>query len=353
MGFWDRLKSQFIEILEWVDPTRETLVYKFPVYANEIKSGAKLTVRESQAAVFVNEGRVADVFQPGMHELRTSNMPILSTLLGWKYGFESPFKADVYFVNTRLFTGQKWGTQNPIIVRDPEIGPVRLRAFGTFTFRVADPGKLIKNIAGTDPLFTADEITGQLRNFMVARFADFTASAKVPLFDLASQYDELGEGGRKKIGADLADYGIEVPTFLVENISVPPEVEAAIDKRGQIQVTGDLNRFVQYQTGQAIADAAKNPGAAGDAMGLGAGFVMAQQMAHAVAAGAGQGAAAAPVGAVGPGVACACGARNPAGARFCSACGRPVAGARFCSKCGVEAAPGAKFCAGCGTALPA
>lgn len=342
MGLWDRIKGQFIEIIEWVDPSRETIVYKFPVYANEIKMGAKLTVRESQAAVFVNQGRIADVFPPGMYELQTQNMPILSTLMGWKYGFESPFKADIFFVNTRQFTDQKWGTQNPIIVRDPELGPVRLRAFGSYTFRVSDPGKLIRHVAGTDPLFQADEISGQLRNFTVSRFSDFVASAKIALYDLAQQYDELGDGGRKKINQDFSEYGIEITSFLVENVSVPPEVEAMIDKRGQMNIVGNLDQYQKFQTAQAIGDAAKNPsGGAGEGMGMGMGFAMAQQMVQGMNKG---GAAPGPAVQM---VICGCGGPNNPGSAFCSTCGKPL-GASACPKCQAKLAAGAKFCSGCG-----
>lgn len=339
MGLWDRIKGQFIEVIEWVDASRETIVYKFPVYANEIKMGAQLTVRESQAAVFVNQGRIADVFPPGMYALQTQNMPILSTLMGWKYGFESPFKADVYFVNTRQFIDQKWGTQNPIIVRDPELGPVRLRAFGSYTFRVSDPGKLIRHVAGTDPLFQADEINTQLRNFVVSRFSDFLASAKVALYDLSTHYDEFGDGGRKKINQDFAEYGIDVSSFLVENISVPPEVEAAIDKRGQMGVIGNLDQYQKFQTAQAIGDAAKNPGGAGEGLGMGMGFAMAQQMASQMAPGK-----AAPV----QMIICACGGSSNPGSAFCSACGKPL-GMLACPKCHAKLAAGAKFCSACGS----
>ena len=246
MAFWNRLKSQFIEIIDWVDESRDVLVYKFPVYANEIKMGAKLTVRESQNAVFFNKGQVADVFAPGMYSLRTDNLPILSTLMGWVHGFESAFKCDVYFVTMRHITDQKWGTQHPLIVRDPEIGPVRVRAFGSFTFRVVDPAKLIRRVAGTDPLFTVDEVNSQLRNFVVTRFADFIASSKIPLFDLTAQFNEIGEGARKHINADFDEYGIEMPKFLVESISVPPEVEKALDKRAQMGVIGNLDQYTAH-----------------------------------------------------------------------------------------------------------
>lgn len=340
MGLWDRIKSQFIEIIEWVDDSHDILVYKFPVYANEIKMGAKLTVREGQNAVFVNEGRVADVFPPGMYTLSTQNMPVLSTLMGWKYGFESPFKSDIYFVSIKEFTDQKWGTQHPVIVRDPEIGPVRLRAFGSFTFRLTDPAKLIRKITGTNPLFTVEGISGQLKNFAVTRFADYIASAKIPLFDLTSQYNEMGDGARSVLSNDFGDYGIEIPRFLVENVSVPPEVEKALDARSQMNVVGNLDQYTKFQTAQAISEAAANPGGmAGAGVGMGAGFAMGQQMVSAMQAGA------APA-ATGP--TCAAGHRNAPGAKFCGECGGKI-GPALCAKCGGALAAGSKFCSGCGT----
>ena len=280
MGIWDKLTHELVDIVEWTDDSRDTLVYRFPRYNNEIKYGAKLTVREGQVAVFVNEGKIADVYQPGMYTLQTENMPILSTLRGWKYGFSSPFKAEVYFVATRIFTDAKWGTKNPIMLRDPEFGMVRLRAFGNFTYRASDPAVLLKNIVGTDSRFTVDELGDQLRDMLVSRFAAALGESKVAALDLASHQDEVAKLLITRLKDDFAPFGLEVVTLAIENISMPPEVEAAMDKRTSMGVIGNLSAYTQFQAANAIADAAKNPGGgAGATMGLGAGFAMGNQMA--------------------------------------------------------------------------
>lgn len=285
MGLMDKIRGEFIDIIEWTDDSRDTLVYRFDRHDNEIKMGAKLTVRESQAAVFINKGQVADVFAPGMHELKTDNLPILTTLNGWKYGFHSPFKAEVYFVNTRQFTDLKWGTKNPITLRDPEFGPVRLRAFGTFVMRVKDPGLFVKEIAGTDAHFTADDIVGQLRNMIVSRFSDILGESKIPVLDMAGNYDELGVFITGKLKEDVLTFGLELSKLLVENISLPPEVEAELDKRSSMGVIGDLAKYTQYQTAKAIEKAAENPsGLAGGGLGMGMGFAMANQMSQSLGA---------------------------------------------------------------------
>ncbi|MHC4949267.1 MAG: SPFH domain-containing protein [Planctomycetota bacterium] len=283
MSIWDKLKGELVDIIEWLDPSRDTVVFRFERYGNEIKYGAKLVVREGQAAVFVNEGRIADVFEPGTYRLETRNLPILATLLGWKHGFESPFKSEVYFVSTRRFTDLKWGTMNPIMLRDAEFGPVRLRAFGTYVVRVSDPGKFIQEIVGTDGHFTTDEITEQLRNMIVARFADILGESRIPVLDLAANYDELGQFITDRISGGFGNYGLEITKMLVENISLPPAVEEALDKRSSMGVIGDLSRYTQYQTAEAMREAAANPsGTAGAGMGMGMGFAMANQMAQAM-----------------------------------------------------------------------
>lgn len=280
MGLFEKLKAEFIDIVEWLDDgSRDTLIYRFPRYHNEIKNGAKLTVRESQVAVFVSEGQIADVFKPGMYSLETRNLPILATLKGWKYGFNSPFKAEVYFVNTRQFNDRKWGTKNPVMMRDPEFGPIRLRAFGTYAMRVADPVGVIREISGTSGHFTAEDITDQLRNIIITRFTDAMAEARIPAMDMATQYDELSKLVKEKISPEFEQYGLELTKLLVENISFPPEVEAAIDKRSSMGVIGNLNQYMQYQTANSIPDAARNPGGiASGGIGLGMGFAAAQQM---------------------------------------------------------------------------
>lgn len=279
MGLWAKLKGELIDIVEWLDPSSNTLVYRFERYNNEIKYGAKLVVRPGQACVFVNMGQIADVFQPGMYTLETKNLPILSTLLGWKYGFNSPFKCEAYFVSTRKFTDNKWGTKNPIMMRDPEFGPVRLRAFGTYAFSVVEPAKLVTAVTGTEASFTTDEISEQLRNLIVARFADLLGKARVPILELAANQNEMGGKITQQMSAEFQEqYGIQVHTLVVENISLPPEVEAAMDKRSSIGIIGNMNQYTQFQAANALTDAAKNPGMPGGTMGMGLGLLMAGQM---------------------------------------------------------------------------
>lgn len=281
MAFWkDFIKSELIDIVEFLDPSNDTLVHRFQRHDNEIKSGAKLVVRPGQTAVFVNEGQIADVFGPGTHTLVTQNLPILSTLKGWKYGFDSPFKAEVYFVSMTQYTDRKWGTKNPVMMRDPEFGPVRIRAFGTYAIKVAEPAKLVVEVAGTNAHFTVDGITDQLRNLIVSRFTDALGEGKIPVLDLAGNYDELGATLTGRISPEFAAYGIELTKVLVENISLPEEVERMLDKRSSMGVLGNMQQYTQFQAANAIEQAARNPGGgvAGDAMGLGLGFAMANQM---------------------------------------------------------------------------
>ncbi|MBU1719732.1 MAG: SPFH domain-containing protein, partial [Bacteroidetes bacterium] len=279
MGLFSKIKGEFIDIIEWLDPSNDIMVHRFERYHNEIKNGAKLTVRESQVAVFVNEGQVADVFQPGMHELTTNNLPILSTLKGWKYGFNSPFKAEVYFINTKNFTDNKWGTKNPVMMRDADFGVIRMRAFGNYALKVGDPVKFIREIAGTDGKFTTDEITEQLRNVIITRFTDSIAESKIPALDLAANYDEMSKLVMDKVQPEFEEYGLKLTKFLVENISLPPEVEKAIDKRSSMGVIGNLGAYAQFQAAESMEAAAKNPGGgASDGIGMGMGFAMANQM---------------------------------------------------------------------------
>ncbi|HIJ85355.1 MAG TPA: SPFH domain-containing protein [Magnetococcales bacterium] len=279
MGFFSKIAGEFIDIIEWTDDSADTLVYRFERYDNEIKYGAQLVVRAGQHALFVNEGQLADGFNPGLYTLETRNIPVLTTLKGWKYGFSSPFKAEVYFVSLRTFTDLKWGTKNPIILRDPEFGPVRLRGFGSFSIRVADPGKLVAAVVGTDGRFTLDEITEQLRSLFVSRFADALAESRIPLLDLSTQYDELGVMLQKRIGPEFQEYGLELAKPLVENISLPEEVEKMLDKRTSMGMIGDLGAFNRFQTAVAMEKAAENPGQAGGMMGMGIGMAMGQQAA--------------------------------------------------------------------------
>ncbi len=298
MALFDKIRGEFIDIIEWTDSSADTIVYRFGRHDNEIKMGARLTVREAQKAIFVNKGQIADVFEPGMYTLETDNLPILSTLMGWRHGFHSPFKAEVYFVNMRRFTDLKWGTKHPITLRDAEFGPVRLRAFGTYVMRVSDPQVLLREIVGTDGHFTTGEITDQLRNLIVSRFADVLAESKIPVLDLAANYEELGQFVTERIKQEFTNYGLELTTMLVENISLPPTVEEALDKRTSMGAIGDLHKYTQFQAANAMEEAAKNPGGmAGGGMGMGMGFAMANQMGQAMAD---QGAAPPPLPQSGP-----------------------------------------------------
>ena len=283
MGLIDKIRGEFIDIIEWLDDSRDTFVWRFPRHDNEIKMGAQLVVRESQTAVFVNEGAVADVFTPGTYTLETENMPILSTLKGWKYGFHSPFKAEVYFVTTRLFTDMKWGTQNPLIVRDPAYGPVRLRAFGAYAARVSDARKLVTELSGTDPQFRTEEIQEYLRQTLVARLGVVLGDAAISVVDLAAHEGELGLRVAGQLTEEFAPIGIEVPKFVIENFSLPPEVEAALDKRTEMAIVGDLDAYTRFQSANAVADAARNPGGAGEGVGLGVGLAVGQRMAASLA----------------------------------------------------------------------
>jgi len=353
MSLIDKVKeaafNQFIEVIEWLDESKDTLLYRFPVAGQEIKNGAQLIVRESQAAVFVFEGQIGDVFAPGRYTIDGGNTPILSKLGAWKYGFNSPMKSEVYFVNTKQFTDMKWGTSNPIMLRDNDFGIVRLRAFGAYSLRVADPGEFIKEVAGTNAHFQTEDIDGQLKRAIVTEFSDALGELKIPALDLAAQYKEIGEAIRAKINEDFNAYGLEVTKFYVENISLPPEVEAAMDKRSSMGALGDAQKYMQFQAADALRDAAQNEGGgAGLGAGLGAGFAVGGQMANAFGTGpqsdGGSGGQAA-------GVACpSCDKQNTAGVKFCSDCGGKMEAAKVpCVKCGAELREGAKFCSECGS----
>jgi membrane protease subunit (stomatin/prohibitin family) len=278
MGIADFFKGELIDVIEWTDDSRDTLSFRFPDDDKAIKNGAQLIVRESQVAQFVYLGAFGDTFPPGKHSLTTDNIPILTKLASWKYGFNSPFKADVYYVITRLFTGNKWGTSNPVMLRDADFGVVRVRAFGTYDFRIVDPKVFLREVAGSDHNFRLDEFGDTMRSRIVSLFTDAIASAKVPVLDVASRYGELGEALLPMINpAVTAKYGLEITSFIVENVSVPPEVEEAVDKRASMTAIGNLNDYVKYQMGQGMQSGAGG-GAAGTAAELAMGFGLAQQM---------------------------------------------------------------------------
>ncbi|MBU2943057.1 SPFH domain-containing protein [Shimia thalassica] len=281
MGIFDFLTGEFIDVIHWVDDTRDTLVWRFEREGHEIKYGAKLTVRESQSAVFVHEGQLADVFTPGLYMLETNNMPVMTTLQHWDHGFKSPFKSEIYFVSTTRFGNLKWGTKNPIICRDPEFGPVRLRAFGTYAIRVVDPARFLTEIVGTDGEFTMDEISFQIRNIIVQEFSRVIAGSGIPVLDMAANTADLSKLITAEISGTLAEYGLSMPEFYIENISLPPAVEAAMDKRTSMGIVGDLGRYTQFSAAEAMTAAAQTPNSGmGAGMGMGVGMAMAQQMAN-------------------------------------------------------------------------
>ena len=281
MGLFDKLRAELIDIIEWIDDSRHTLVWRFPRYHNQIKNGAQLIVRPGQLAVFVHRGELGDVFEPGNYKLTTDNLPILSTLAGWKYGFDSPFKSEVYFVSTRQITDLKWGTPNPIMLRDPDFGPIRIRAFGNYTLKAIDARALLTELVGTDGEFDSDEVTELLRSIIGSAFADLIGESQVAALDLAAKYSEFSEQLRENVCERIDDeYGLEIPQLYIVNISLPEAVEKAMDTRTSMGVIGDMNKFQQFQMGNAMMAAAENPagGGATEGMGLGMGFAMANRM---------------------------------------------------------------------------
>lgn len=282
MGIFDTIKeklsNEFIDIIEWLDYTDDTICHRFERYQNEIKNNAKLIVREGQTAVFINEGQLADVFKPGTYTLNTQNLPILTTLKGWKYGFDSPFKAEVYFVNTHLFTDEKWGTKNPITLSDERFGLVEIRAFGTYAFKINDPGKFIIDIVGTDNNFTNFEINEHLKSLIATRFTDTVGKANLPIELYAANTTELSETCKEVMQPEFNSVGIALEKFYIENVSMPEDLKKEIFEYSRIDKL-DLDKLTKFKTAKAIEAAAANEGGtAGAGMGMGMGFVLAQQM---------------------------------------------------------------------------
>jgi len=280
MGIFDFLTGEFIDVIHWTDDTRDTMVWRFEREAHEIKYGAKLTVRTGQAAVFVHEGQLADVFTPGLYMLETNNMPVMTTLQHWDHGFKSPFKSEIYYVNTTRFNNLKWGTKNPIMLRDPEFGPTRIRAFGTYSVRVTDPAKFLTEIVGTDGEFTMDEISFQIRNIIVQAFTNTIAASGIAVLDMAANTADLGKLIAGAIADTVAQYGITIPELYVENISLPPAVEAALDSRTSRGLTGDLDAHMKFAAAEALRKGGEASGAMGAGLGAGMGMAMAGQMAQ-------------------------------------------------------------------------
>jgi len=348
MGFFSR--NLALKVIDWQDDTKNQIVYKYPMDGRKIFYGSKLTVRESQSAVFLNKGEIADIFEPGMYSLKTSTLPILSDLLGWPYGFKSPFMADVFFVNTKQFTNQKWGTTNPITMRDKDFGTIRIRAYGTYAFKVINPGTFLKELFGTNSTFTTEDITNYLRSMLVAGISDTIAESKIGALDLASNLMEFNKMAITNIQSSFEKLGLAVTNCVIENISFPESVEKAIDTRTSLGVLGDhMDTFVKYQSAEAIRDAAKNPGVSGLGTQMGTGIALGSMLKDSLST------PSQPTTTKSeqkPNKKCPkCGTECRPTAKFCRECGTKFTAKeeKFCPECGSKLSPTAKFCGECGT----
>ena len=341
MSLRDFLSKQFIDVIDWVEPGDGILAYRFPMQDREIQNGGKLTVRDSQMAVFVNEGRVADVFGPGLYTLNTNTLPILTYLMNWDKAFKSPFKSDVYYFSTRMQTDQHWGTQNPITIRDKEFGAVRLRAFGIYAYHILDAKVFYTKISGTRDTYTVGDLEGQLRNTIVGRITDTFASSQVPFLDMAANQVALGEKIVGQLKPGFVELGLSLDNFVVENLSLPDELQEILDQRIGMNMVGDMGRYTQYQVAQSIPVAAANEGGgtAGVGAGLGAGLAMGQAMMDAINTGS------APSGPEG-------GAPSSGSAAAGGAAAATSADSKFCLNCGKSIPKISKFCPNCGQAQP-
>jgi membrane protease subunit (stomatin/prohibitin family) len=328
MSLRDFIAKQWIDVIEWVEPEEGILAYRYPMQDREIQNGGKLTVRDSQAAVFVNEGKVADAFGPGLYILNTQTLPILTYLKNWDKAFKSPFKSDVYFFSTRIQTDQHWGTQNPITIRDKEFGAIRLRGFGIYSYHLSDSKSFYSKISGTRDTYRVADLEGQLRNTIIAKMTDAFAASQVPFLDMAANQGALAEKISETLKPSFTEYGLTLDTFVVENLSLPEELQKVLDQRISMNLLGDMGKFTQYQVAQSIPIAAGNEGggAVGMGAGLGAGVAMGQAMMDAV-----KKSTSAPAGGAAP-----------------AAAGTPAAETKFCSECGKPIPRNAKFCAECG-----
>ena len=347
MGLFSRIKKQMLKVVEWTDSSTDVMVYKFPLndrYA--LMKGSQLVVRESQEAIFVNEGKIADIFPAGRYELDTKNLPVLTKILSWKYAFETPFTGDIYYINTKQFTGLKWGTQNPVMMRDKDFGMIRLRGYGVYSFRVSDSETFMREVFGTMRSYSTLDIQDYLKKIIVSALTDSIAETEIPALDLARSYDEIGKFTQKKLGEKFSEYGLELTNLVIENLSLPEEVEKSMDTRTSMGVMGDkMGTFTQYQTAKAIGDAARNTsGGAGAGMGIGAGFGFGGLMAKTISD---------SVNTVSDKkeetLTCSkCGAEVKKGAKFCPECGQKMNATKTCAKCGAELKQNAKFCSECG-----
>ena len=341
------LSKQFIDVIQWTEPEDGILAYRYPMEDMEIQNGGKLTVRDSQLAVFVNEGRIADVFGPGLYTLSTQTLPILTYIMNWDKAFKSPFKSDVYYFSTRLQTNQRWGTATPITIRDKEFGAIRMRGYGIYTYKIADAQVFYQKVSGTRDMYRVAELEGQLRNTIVARMTDTFAQSSVPFLDMAANQQELGQKITDNLKPSFADLGISLEAFVVENISLPDELQKMLDQRISMNMLGDMNKYTQFQVAQSLPIAAGNEGGgvAGIGVGLGAGMAMAQSMVNAMKPGEQP----PPAGGGGPAAAPASGVPT-SGPGAPAAPAAPATGTKFCMNCGKSIPKGAKFCPECGGA---
>ena len=344
MGFF---KTNLLKSLEWVDNSTDTIVYKYPMDGRQIQYGSKLTVRESQVAVFLNKGKIADVFGPGMYTLQTSNLPIFTQLMSWGYGFKSPFYADVYFINTKQFTNERWGTSNPITMRDADFGTIRLRGYGTYAFRVKDAALFMKELFGTNSEFTTEDISSHLKSIIVSSISDTIAESKISALDIASNLIEFSKVATETLATSFANFGLELTKLVIENISFPEEVEKAIDTRSSMGVLSDkMDTFVKYQSANAIRDAANNQGMAGFGTQIGTGFALGEIVKESM-----RSSSKSEEKADDSKFCPSCGAANPRAAKFCVECGAKLAQKGKCPKCGAEISGKSKFCPDCGEKL--
>ena len=333
------LSKQFIDVIQWTEPEDGILAYRYPMEDMEIQNGGKLTVRDSQMAVFVNEGRIADVFGPGLYTLSTQTLPILTYIMNWDKAFKSPFKSDVYYFSTRLQTNQRWGTATPITIRDKEFGAIRMRGYGIYTYKIADPKVFYQKVSGTRDMYRVPDLEGQLRNTIVARMTDTFAQSSVPFLDMAANQQELGQKIADNLKPAFAEFGISLEAFVVENISLPDELQKMLDQRISMNMLGDMNKYTQFQVAQSLPIAAGNEGGgvAGIGVGLGAGLTMAQSMMNAMKPGEQSPPAGGP-------------ATSSSGPAAPAAPAAPATGTKFCMNCGKSIPKGAKFCPECGGA---
>jgi len=346
MGF---IKNNLLKVIEWQDPSKDTIVYKFPMDGRSIMYGSKLTVRDSQVAIFMNKGQIADVFGPGMHTLKTSNIPILTQLLALPYGFKSPFYADVFFINTKQFANQKWGTASPIVMRDKEFGSVRVRGYGSYAFRVTDAALFLKELSGTNSSYSTDDINQYFRSHLISAISDTIAESKLSVLDLSANYREFATVALESVQQEFKKFGVELTNLNIENISLPETVEKAIDARSSVGVMGDaMDDFVKYQSAQAIRDVAKNNSPAGVGVELGTGLALSQLMRESLSSATQQTKKTSGESKFCP----ECGSENKKTAKFCVDCGKKLINTKHCPNCNLEVGARAKFCPECGTAIP-